>query len=165
MQAFLQRYLRAAHVATTVEYHCLEAFSRYILELSLLDFGMLKYRSSMVAAAAILLARTLLAHPHCDGGYPSTDVRSHVVWTHTMEYYTGHTARDLEGCVMQLHRTLLNVTTASRTKTKPFVCTKYSQTKWGSVATMNVLSELPSKMFERFGTFPVPAHHLAHIPL
>lgn len=162
VQAFLQRYLRAAHVATTVEYHCLEAFSRYILELSLLDFSMLRYRSSMVAAAAILLARTLLANQHHNTEHPSTELRSHVVWTRTMEFYTGHAARDLEDCVRHMHRTLVSVNGASKSKRQPFVCHKYSQAKWGAVATMTVMPALPSTMFERFAMFPVPAHYLAH---
>lgn len=165
MQAFLQRYLRAAHVATTVEYHCLEAFSRYILELSLLDFSMLRYRSSLVAAAAILLARTILAHQHQDTEHPSTEMRSHVVWTRTMEYYTAHTAKDLEDCVRQLHRTLVSVSGASKSKRQPFVCHKYSQAKWGSVATMHVMPTLPSTMFQRFAMFSVPAYYLAHAPV
>lgn len=45
MQAFLQRFLRAAHVATVVEYKYLEQLTRYILELSLLDITMLAFLS------------------------------------------------------------------------------------------------------------------------
>lgn len=161
----MQRYLRAAHVATTVEYHCLEAFSRYILELSLLDYSMLRYRSSMVAAAATLLARTLLAHQPSSVECPPSEQRLHVVWTRTMEIYTCHTARDLEECVRQLHRTLVSVNSASKTKRQPFVCHKYSQAKWGSVATMHIMPVLPSTMFDRFAAFPVPAKQLAHCPL
>jgi cyclin-A len=160
LQAFLQRYLRAAHVATTLEYQCLEAFSRYILELSLLDFSMLRYRSSVVAAASILLARTLLAHQHTD--HSSSELRAHMVWTRTMEYYTCHPAKDLEECVRQLHRTLLSVN-SGKSKRQPFVCHKYSQAKWGAVATMHVMPALPSTMFDRFAMFSVPAHYLAHV--
>ena len=119
----------------------------------------------MVAAAAVLLARTLLAHQPSDSDSPSTPLRSHVVWTHTMEHYTGNSAKDLEECVKHLHHTLLNVNGTVGKPKRTFVCHKYSQTKWGSVAAMNVMPVLPSSMFERFTVFPVPAHHLAHVPV
>lgn len=159
MQAFLQRFLRAAHVATAMEYQCLEALARYILELSLLDYSMLRHRCSTVAASAILLARALIVHIPPDE--PTKATRKHVLWTRTLEQYAFHTARELEDCVRQLHRTLLTVT--NRSKKQPFVCTKYKHPKWGKVATLPLLEKLPASMFERFAWFPVPASYLSHV--
>jgi cyclin-A len=157
LQAFLQRFLRAAHIATTFEYHYLESLARYILELSLLDYSMLVYRSSTVAAASILLARVLLAHAHRE----SENTRPHVVWTRTLEHYAFHTAKELEGCVYQLHRML--ITLSSKQKKAPFVCSKYKQQKWLSVASLPFMTTLPSEMFDRFCTFPVPAESLPQV--
>lgn len=162
VQAFLQRFLRAAHVATTMEYQCLEALARYILELSLLDYSMLRHRCSTVAASAILLARALIVHiPPESSTEMSNATRKHVLWTRTLEQYAFHTARELEDCVRQLHRTLLTVT--NKSKKQPFVCTKYKHSKWGKVATLPLLDELPDSMFERFAWFSVPASYLSHV--
>lgn len=159
VQAFLQRFLRAAHVATVMEYQCLEALSRYILELSLLDYSMLRHRCSTIAASAILLARALIVHIPPEEA--STNTRKHVLWTRTLEQYAFHTARDLEDCVRQLHRTLLTVT--NKSKKQPFVCTKYKHPKWGKVANLPLLEKLPDAIFDRFSWFPVPESYLSHV--
>jgi cyclin-A len=159
MQAFLQRFLRAAHIATKVEYKCLEALTRYILELSMLDINMLGFRPSTVAAATLLLARILLAHMHST----NAATKQHIVWTRTMEHYAFHTARELEGCARKLHKTLL--TASSRENKTTIICHKYKQAKRGAVASLHFLQELPSTAFDRFASFSVPADYFSHLPL
>lgn len=158
VQAFLQRFLRAAHYATQLEYKCLEALARYVLELSLLDFAMLAHRPSTVAAAALLLARVLLAHVHRDDGGA---MREHVVWTHTLEHYAFHTARDLEPCARKMHKTLLS---ASGGKTTA-IAQKYLNPRRGGVAALAFMPALPEAAFERFASFRVPASYFSHVPL
>lgn len=158
MQAFLQRFLRAAHYATQLEYKCLEALARYILELSLLDFAMLSHRPSTVAAATLLLARVLLAHVHRDDG---GETREHVVWTSTLEHYAFHSARELEQCVRKMHKTLLSATSGKTTA----IAQKYLHPRRGGVAGLAFMPELPDAAFERHAAFRVPASYFSHVPL
>ena len=157
MQAFLQRFLRAAHVATVVEYKYLEQLTRYILELSLLDITMLAFRPSTIAAAVLLLARILLAHHDRVRG----PAAQHVVWTRTMEYYAFHEASALEPCARKLHKTLLSARTRGSKVTA--ICAKYLQAKRGEVARLHFIKELPANAFERFASFPVPLEYLKHM--
>lgn len=157
MQAFLQRFLRAAHIATVVEYKYLEQLTRYILELSLLDVTMLSFRPSTVAAAVLLLARILLAHHDRPRGATS----QHVVWTRTMEHYAFHSAAELEPCARKLHKTLL--TARSRGAKVTAICHKYMQARRGEVARLEFLADLPPNAFERFASFAVPLEYFKHL--
>jgi cyclin-A len=163
LQAFLQRFLRASHIATQVEYKCLEALTRYILELSLLDFSMLSYRPSTVAAATLLLARILLAHMHHQSG----PYLPHVVWTRTLEHYTFHTAEELEACTRKLHKTLLAASCKSDNERRTFhsIYTKYEQTRRGAVARLGFMTSLPAHAFEPMAQFWVPAEYFSHLGL
>jgi Cyclin, C-terminal domain len=162
VQAFLQRFLRASHIATQVEYKCLEALTRYVLELSLLDVNMLAYRASTVAASTLLLCRILLAHMH-SAAAAGGPLRPHVAWTRTLEHYTFHTPRELEGCVRKLHRTLLAA--SSRGLKMMSICHKYKQSKKGAVASLRFMTELPEHAFQRFAAFMVPADYFHHLNL
>ena len=156
MQAFLQRFLRTTHLATQVEYRCLEPLCRYILELSLLDFNILQYRASTIAAATVFLARLLLAHMHKNNG----DLLPHVMWTRTMEYYTFHGAEELAPCVHKLHKTLLHASVKTRELS---VSKKYKSPKRGSVSQLRYLTELPKHAFARFASFAVPRDYFMHL--
>lgn len=156
VQAFLQRFLRTTHVATQVEYKCLEPLSRYILELSLLDFHVLQYRASTLAAATVLLARLLLAHMHKSAG----DMLPHTLWTRTMEHYTFHSVEELAPCVHKLHKTLMH---AASKKIPLCVTKKYKSSRRGSVSQLRFLSVLPSNAFEQYASFPVPVEYFAHM--
>lgn len=157
MQAFLQRFLRTAHIATSAEYQHLEQLTRYILELSLLDTAMLWFRASTIAASVLLLARILLAHPKRG----SERTTPHVVWTRTMEHYTFHTAAELEPCVRKLHRTLISAPTQGRHVMA--VSLKYQNARRGSVALLSFLRDLPLHSFDRFASFPVPSSYFNHL--
>lgn len=158
LQVFLQRFLRAAQVATVVEYRYLEHLSRYVLELSLLDPALLSYRTSTVAASALFLSRLLLAKAHASAG----ESRPHVIWTRTMEHYTFHQAGELRACVRQLHAVLLTVSSAATRTTA--VRTKYRSPRRMSVADMYFVPAFPDDVFERYHSLPVPAEMLQHVP-
>ena len=158
VQVFLQRFLRAAQVATATEYRYLEMLSRYVLELSLLDYAMLAYRPSTIAAAALFLSRVLLAKAH----KRPAETRRHVIWTRTMEHYTFHTAAELAPCVRHLHEVLLAASSkASRTVA---VRTKYSHPRRMSVAKMLFVPTFSDDVFQRYHGILVPADVLAHVP-
>ncbi|KAM0830052.1 hypothetical protein ACQ4PT_066473 [Festuca glaucescens] len=63
-----------------------------LIELSLLDYGILRFRPSVVAASAILIAR-MTARPSDDNP-----------WCHEHERATGYTAAELKECAERLNR-------------------------------------------------------------
>lgn len=150
MQVFLQRFLRAAIVATTVEYTYLEQRARYLLELHLLDYDSLRFHSSTVAAAAVFLCRVLLNSGHNCADEPH---RHHVIWNKTMQHYTCHTAEQLKPCVQHLHTLLLH---APRSQNRA-VFNKYSSDKKAGVAHLMCLPAIDECVYEPFHAIPVPA--------
>lgn len=91
---------------------------KYLVELATVDYGMLKYRPSLVAAAAAYLARRM------------TGKRD--AWTTTAAFYTGYT----EEQILQAARDLNNVVMTPNPKLKA-VRTKFASSKFAKV------SELP----------------------
>ncbi|CDY41784.1 BnaC02g13720D [Brassica napus] len=59
---YLKRFVRAAKGKTEVPLLLFESLASYLSELSLLDYAMLRYAPSLVAASAVFLARYIL-HP------------------------------------------------------------------------------------------------------
>lgn len=159
LQVFLQRFLRAAQVATASEYRYLEHLARYVLELSLLDHTLLGYRTSTVAAAALFLSRVLLAKAHTKAPH----MREHIIWTRTMEHYTFHTAEELRPCVRQLHHNLLQTSAAHSRMTA--IRTKYRSQRRMAVASMYFVPFFSDDVFEKYHGIPVPAEMLDHEPL
>lgn len=60
-----------------------EFLCSYLAELTLMDYGMLNYLPSMVAAACVTVALVMLGKPH---------------WTATLSHYSGYLPRDLRHC-------------------------------------------------------------------
>ena len=89
--SFLNRFTRAAGSLQKET-----ALVHYLCELMLLHYEFLAFSPSMRAAAALNLARqTLCLSPD-------------LVWTPTIQYYSGYRAKDLERCVRLLHRAHAN---------------------------------------------------------
>lgn len=153
MQVFLQRFLRAAIVATTVEYTYLEQRARYLLELHLIDYDSLRFHSSTVAAAAVFLCRVLLTYEKNVLDEPFVD---HVIWNKTMQHYTCHTAEQLKPCVQHLHKLLLH---APRSQNRA-VYEKYSSDKKARVAKLLCPAVIDMCIYEPFHAMPVPASWL-----
>ncbi|GFP88603.1 putative cyclin-a3-1 [Phtheirospermum japonicum] len=73
----------------------------YIAELSLTDYGCVRYIPSIVAASAIFLARLTMqpkSHP----------------WTLALQKHTGYKPYELKECVLRLHNLLLTGETSAR---------------------------------------------------
>lgn len=154
MQVFLQRFLRAAILATSVEYSYLEQRARYLLELHLLDYDSLRFHSSTVAAAAVFLCRVIL---NSTPSLTDEPLREHVIWNKTMQHYTSHTAEQLKPCAQHLHRLLLN---APQSQNRA-VYMKYSSDKKACVAQLRCPSAINDCVFEPFYAIPVPASWLS----
>ena len=112
VHTFLCRYLKAAHAdRTMVQFAC------YLAERTLQEYSMIKYLPSVIAAAAVQVARVSLhRHP----------------WSPTLVTYTNYDEPDIEPCVNEL-QSIINNSNSSQTA----VFRKYSSPKFGAVARIN----------------------------
>ncbi|KAH9691300.1 Cyclin-A1-1 [Citrus sinensis] len=90
-KCFLMRFIRAAQRSNKAPSMQFEYLANYILELSLLDYKMLCYSPSLIAASATFLANFIL--------YPLKKP-----WNSTLGHYTFYQPSDLCDCVKALHR-------------------------------------------------------------
>ncbi|XP_045137869.1 G2/mitotic-specific cyclin-B3-like isoform X2 [Portunus trituberculatus] len=81
---FLRRYARCAKVGMEDL-----TFTRYILEMSLMDYDLIDCSDSALAAAALLLSRCIKGEE--------------VPWTATLEYYSGYKMEDIYHLTQMLH--------------------------------------------------------------
>ncbi|XP_068340073.1 cyclin-A1-4-like [Pyrus communis] len=127
-KCFLRRFLRAAQGANEVTSMQLECLANYIAELSLLEYSMLCYAPSLIAASAIFLANYIL-------------LPSKRPWNATLHHYTLYQPSDLRDCINALHRLCCD----SQTSSLPAIREKYSQHKYKYVAKMHCPPTIPSK--------------------
>jgi hypothetical protein len=96
-------------------------FSHYILELSLLEYKMLEYPSTMKAASALLLTRKIL-------------YKNQKAWNSLLELTTGYSELDLKDCTKDL-LTILDITPKTILKSS---VSKYSTKEYESVSTISI---------------------------
>ncbi|CAN0892273.1 CYCA1-1 [Linum grandiflorum] len=111
-KCFLRRFIRAAQGLDEVPSMQLECLANYISELSLLEYNMLRYAPSIVAASSIFLAKFIL--------FPSKKP-----WNSTLQHYTLYQPNDLLNCVRDLQR----LCCSSNNPTLPAISEKYSTHK------------------------------------
>ena len=85
---FLRRFSKAAR--SDSECHTL---AKYLTELSAIHYESLRFPPSLLAAAAVFLARTMHAQPDEDQLFS---------WDSTMTHYTGYSRTDIQPVVLQL---------------------------------------------------------------
>ncbi|CAN8234219.1 unnamed protein product [Cochlearia groenlandica] len=129
-KCFLRRFIRAAQGKKEVPSLLFECLASYVSELSLVDYGMLQYAPSLVAASAVFLAQ-YIQHP------------SRKPWNPTLEHYTLYTAKHLGACVKDLlqlcHENPLPDVVAIRKK--------YSQHKYKFAAKKFCPASIPQELF------------------
>ncbi|XP_057728927.1 cyclin-A1-1-like isoform X1 [Arachis stenosperma] len=131
IKCFLRRFVRAAQGVSETPSLQLECLTNYIAELSLLEYSMLCYAPSLIAASAIFLAKFILS--------PSTKP-----WNATLKHYTQYQPSDLCSCVRDLHRLCCN----NPNSNLPAIREKYSQHKYKNVAKKCCPSSIPSEYFQ-----------------
>uniref|UniRef100_A0A6N2M526 B-like cyclin n=1 Tax=Salix viminalis TaxID=40686 RepID=A0A6N2M526_SALVM len=109
----------------------LECLANYIAELSLLEYTMLCYAPSLVAASAIFLAKYIL-------------LPSKRPWNSTLQHYTLYEPVDLCHCVKDLYR----LCCGSHNSTLPAIREKYSQHKYKFVAKKYCPPSIPEEFFQ-----------------
>nr|GMC83306.1 G2/mitotic-specific cyclin C13-1-like [Ipomoea batatas] len=106
-----------------------EFLCSYLAELSLLDYYCVRFLPSLIAAAAIFLARLIILptlHP----------------WSIALQQYTGYRPYDLKDCVLAIHEMLFSKSEAS------MVGDKYQDHKYKQVAKMSPPSEIAAHYFQ-----------------
>lgn len=113
---FLRRYSKAARSDSTIH-----TLSKYITEVSMVDYQLTGYRPSHIAAAAVYIARNM------------TDQTP--AWSKTLAHYTGITEAELLPCARDLNRFLETQSTSRFQATYK----KYAQDK------LLAVSRIPTK--------------------
>ncbi|KAF3779424.1 hypothetical protein EJ110_NYTH41158 [Nymphaea thermarum] len=103
----------------------LEFLANYLAELTLLDYGFLKFFPSRIAASAEFLAKWML------------DQMSHP-WNPTLEHYTYYKALELKTVVLEIHHIQMDAKEDATTNLSlKAIREKYSQQKFKSVAALS----------------------------
>jgi len=110
---FLRRYSKAAGSD-----YLLHTLCKYLIELSLIDFNLLKFVPSLIAASSVYIGRAMV------GKCP--------LWTPTLEHYTTYKEAAVRECAGVLNSFLKK----SQKSSLKAVRIKYSTEKFGKVAEM-----------------------------
>ncbi|XWS21257.1 hypothetical protein CRYUN_Cryun30bG0040100 [Craigia yunnanensis] len=131
VRTFLRRFTRVAQEDYKAFSLQLEFLGYYLAELSLLDYGCVKFLPSVVAASVIFLSRFI------------TRPKRHP-WSSAMQQYSGYKASDLKECVLIIHDLYLS----RRGGALQAVREKYKQHKFKCVAIMPASPDIPASYFE-----------------
>ncbi|KAK1396186.1 hypothetical protein POM88_006049 [Heracleum sosnowskyi] len=121
------RFVQAAQTCYKAPRIELEFLANYLAELTLPEYGFLKFLPSLIAASAVFLARWMLD-------------QSNQPWNPTLEHYTNYKVSDLKPVVFGLQLLHLN-TMDSPLKV---VREKYKQPKFKGVASLSLPAPLDS---------------------
>lgn len=120
---FMYRITKAANKALRSVGTVHEHMTQYIVELSLLDTELLRFRPSLVAAAACYLAGSI--------------TRPGFSWDPTMEFYSGgYSVSHLEECTAILRKLLTDDIDLPNTNRLNAVKRKFSSPRFSAVATL-----------------------------
>ncbi|KAJ7959164.1 Cyclin [Quillaja saponaria] len=135
-RCFLRRFVCVAQGTCKVPSMQLECLTNYLAELSLLDYSMLRFTQSLIAASATFLAKFIL-NPRKKP------------WDSTLRYYTDYKASELCDCVMALH----HLCCSGSFSNLPAVREKYSQHKYKFVAKKYCPPSIPSEFFQDLSNY------------
>ncbi|KAL8256151.1 hypothetical protein R6Q59_031218 [Mikania micrantha] len=122
---FLRRFILAAQSSYKAPVVELEYLAKYLAELTLIEYGFLKFLPSLIAASAVFLAKWTLdqiEHP----------------WNPTLEHYTNYKASELKATVLAMQDMQLNNEASLQA-----IRQKYRQKQFKSVASLT--SQKPVK--------------------
>ncbi|XP_042474682.1 cyclin-A1-4-like isoform X2 [Zingiber officinale] len=130
-KCFLRRFIRAAQASFEVPTMQIESLANYVTELSLLEYKLLRYAPSVIAASAIFLAKFIWQ--------PTKRP-----WNATLSRYTLYKPSDLCNCVKALHGLLC----ASAGSKLLAIRDKYSQPGYMYVAKKHCPASIPPEFFQ-----------------
>ncbi|XP_047328506.1 G2/mitotic-specific cyclin-2-like [Impatiens glandulifera] len=117
---FMTRFLKAAAASSSLfqKKNELEILSFYMIELCLVQYESLRFKSSLMAAAAVFTAQCALEGENLD-------------WSRTCEMYTGYSKEDLLEC----SRMMVGLHEKAAAGKLTGVYRKYNTSKFGHIAT------------------------------
>ncbi|KAI5084320.1 hypothetical protein GOP47_0000489 [Adiantum capillus-veneris] len=130
-KSFLRRFVRAAQAGQKSPTLQLEFLGNYLAELTLLEYGFLHFLPSMIAGAAVLVARVTL-NP------------TWRPWNSTLQHYSGYKASELKECA----KAILELQKNTKNCTLPAIREKYRQHKFKCVATLHPPASIPAEYFD-----------------
>ncbi|KAJ4770813.1 Cyclin family protein [Rhynchospora pubera] len=131
IKTFLRRFIKAGHEDGKGLDLVLESLAYYLAELSLIDYGCIKFLPSVVAASAVFLARFTI------------DPSNHP-WNKKLETSTGYKASELKDCIYALHELQLN----KRGSSLGAIRDKYKQHRFKCVSTLLPHQVIPDPFFD-----------------
>ncbi|KAH6788573.1 Cyclin A3 [Perilla frutescens var. frutescens] len=132
VKTFLRKFTRICQEDDETSSLQLEFLAYYLAELSLLDYGCVKFLPSMVAASVMFLSRFTLQ--------PEQNP-----WNVDLECDSGYKAADLKECVSILH----DLQSSKLGGSLVAVREKYKQHKFKSVSELSSPSEIPEAFFQQ----------------
>ncbi|GMH23257.1 hypothetical protein Nepgr_025100 [Nepenthes gracilis] len=133
LKTFLRRLTRVALEDYKNRSLQLEFLGYYLAELSLLDYGCVKFLPSLVAASVVFVAKF------------TVNPRKHP-WNSTLQHYSRYKASELKECVLIVHDLQLSRKGGSFVAIRD----KYKQHKFKCVSTLQSSPEIPPSYFEDF---------------
>ncbi|XP_062203294.1 cyclin-A3-2-like isoform X2 [Phragmites australis] len=131
IKTFLRRFTRAAHEDRKRSILLLEFLGSYLAELSLLDYGCLRFLPSVVAASVVFVARLTID--------PDTNP-----WSKKLLKVTGYNVSELKDCIIAIHDLQLNRKCSSLTAIQD----KYKQHKFKCVSMLLPPVVIPTSYFK-----------------
>ncbi|KAF8722099.1 hypothetical protein HU200_022736 [Digitaria exilis] len=132
-KTFLRMFIRSAQEDNKKDHSLsLEFLGNYLAELSLLDYGLLRFLPSLVAASVVFVARLTL-DPHTNP------------WTKKMQTLTGYKPSELKDCVTSIHMLQLNRKCSSMMAIRE----KYKQHKFKGVSALLPPVDIPASYFKK----------------
>ncbi|KEH35322.1 putative cyclin [Medicago truncatula] len=132
IRCFLRRFITVAQQTCEIPLMQLEYLADYVADLSLLEYDMLKYTPSLIAASATFLAKYIL-------------LSTKNPWNSMLRHYTGYQASELRECVEGLHLLYRNGYHSSPSITA--IREKYSQHKFKFAAKKCCPPSIPVEVF------------------
>ncbi|XP_062211788.1 cyclin-A3-1-like isoform X2 [Phragmites australis] len=131
-KTFLRMFIRSAQEDNKKYLSLsLEFLGSYLSELSLLDYGLLRFLPSLVAASVVFVARLTL-DPHT---YP---------WSKKLQTLTGYKPSELKDCVTAIHELQLN----RKGSSTMVIRDKYKQHRFKGVSALLPPVEIPASYFK-----------------
>ncbi|KAJ1294574.1 hypothetical protein BS78_01G155400 [Paspalum vaginatum] len=132
-KTFLRMFIRSAQEDSKKNPSLsLEFLGSYLAELSLLDYGLLRFLPSLVAASVVFVAKlTLDPHTH--------------PWSKRMQTLTGYKPSELKDCATAIHELQLNLKCSSMVAIRE----KYKQHRFKGVSALLPPVEIPASYFKK----------------
>ncbi|GBP22047.1 hypothetical protein EVAR_18688_1 [Eumeta japonica] len=124
--SFLRRFMKAAH-GSAVNHH----LAKYFVDLSLIEYSMVHYKPSELAAAAVCLSMYILSSK-----------KLHDVWTPTLQYYSSYKLEDIEPIMKKMAKLALTADSANHKAV-------YNSYKSSSLARVALLPQLKNTSMVR----------------